>query len=90
MALLGDPELLVLDEPTDGLDPIGPHEVRGILARALARGATLLLDSHLLAETERICQRIWRAPWEGSSREPGSTRRRREIARSRSSSTRPR
>jgi ABC-2 type transport system ATP-binding protein len=58
VALLGDPELLVLDEPTDGLDPIGRVEVRGILARALARGATLLLNSHLLAETERICGRI--------------------------------
>jgi ABC-2 type transport system ATP-binding protein len=58
VALLGDPELLVLDEPTDGLDPIGRVEVRGILARALGRGATLLLNSHLLAETERICGRI--------------------------------
>ncbi len=58
VALLGDPELLVLDEPTDGLDPMGRVEVRGILARALARGATLLLNSHLLAETERICGRI--------------------------------
>jgi ABC-2 type transport system ATP-binding protein len=58
VALLGDPELLVLDEPTDGLDPIGRVEVRAILARALARGATLLLNSHLLAETERICGRI--------------------------------
>ena len=58
IALLGDPELLVLDEPTDGLDPVGRVEVRGILARALARGATLLLNSHLLDETERICERI--------------------------------
>jgi len=58
VALLGDPELLVLDEPTDGLDPVGRVEVRGILARALARGATLLLNSHLLDETERICERI--------------------------------
>ncbi|MBK9517933.1 MAG: ABC transporter ATP-binding protein [Anaeromyxobacter sp.] len=57
-ALLGDPELLVLDEPTDGLDPMGRVEVRGLLARALARGATLLLNSHLLAETERVCGRF--------------------------------
>ena len=57
-ALLGDPELLVLDEPTDGLDPLGRVEVRGLLARALARGATLLLNSHLLAETERVCGRF--------------------------------
>ncbi len=58
VALLGEPELLVLDEPTDGLDPVGRVEVRGILARALSRGATLFLNSHLLAETERICGRI--------------------------------
>ena len=57
-ALLGDPELLVLDEPTDGLDPLGRVEVRALLQRALARGATLLLNSHLLAETERVCGRI--------------------------------
>lgn len=57
-ALVGDPELLVLDEPTDGLDPIGRIDVRNLLARRLARGATLFLNSHLLAETERICSRI--------------------------------
>jgi ABC-2 type transport system ATP-binding protein len=57
-ALLGDPELLVLDEPTDGLDPLARVEVRGLLAGALARGATILLNSHLLAETERVCGRI--------------------------------
>jgi ABC-2 type transport system ATP-binding protein len=57
-ALVGDPDLLVLDEPTDGLDPLGRVEVRNLLGRALARGATLFLNSHLLAETERICGRI--------------------------------
>jgi ABC-2 type transport system ATP-binding protein len=57
-ALLGSPDLLVLDEPTDGLDPLARVQVRNILARELARGATLLLNSHLLAETERICGRI--------------------------------
>jgi ABC-2 type transport system ATP-binding protein len=57
-ALLGEPELLVLDEPTDGLDPMGRVEVRGLLGRAVARGATVLLNSHLLAETERVCGRI--------------------------------
>jgi ABC-2 type transport system ATP-binding protein len=57
-ALLGSPDLLVLDEPTDGLDPLARVEVRGILSRELARGATLLLNSHLLAETERICSRV--------------------------------
>jgi len=57
-ALLGTPELLVLDEPTDGLDPMGRMEVRGLLQQAIARGATLFLNSHLLAETERVCGRI--------------------------------
>ena len=58
VALLGDPDLLVLDEPTDGLDPMGRMEVRALLQRAIARGATLFLNSHLLAETERVCGRI--------------------------------
>ncbi len=57
-ALLGSPDLLVLDEPTDGLDPLARVEVRNLLAREVERGATLLLNSHLLAETERVCGRI--------------------------------
>ncbi len=57
-ALLGWPDLLVLDEPTDGLDPLARVEVRGLLAREIERGATLFLNSHLLAETERVCGRI--------------------------------
>jgi ABC-2 type transport system ATP-binding protein len=57
-ALLGQPELLVLDEPTDGIDPIGRVEIRRILQAELGRGATIFLNSHLLAETERVCQRI--------------------------------
>lgn len=57
-ALLGEPELLVLDEPTDGIDPIGRVEIRHILAEELSRGATLFLNSHLLSETEKICDRI--------------------------------
>ncbi|HYX92191.1 MAG TPA: ABC transporter ATP-binding protein [Myxococcaceae bacterium] len=57
-ALLGQPELLVLDEPTDGIDPIGRVEIRRILQGELGRGATIFLNSHLLAETERVCQRI--------------------------------
>ena len=57
-ALLGTPDLLVLDEPTDGIDPIGRIEVRDLLLQEKARGATLLLNSHLLAETERVCDRI--------------------------------
>jgi ABC-2 type transport system ATP-binding protein len=57
-ALLGAPELLVLDEPTDGVDPIGRVEVRRLLEAELQRGATLFVNSHLLSETERLCARI--------------------------------
>ncbi len=57
-ALLGAPDLLVLDEPTDGVDPLGRAEVRRLLTEERARGATLFLNSHLLAETERVCDRI--------------------------------
>jgi ABC-2 type transport system ATP-binding protein len=57
-ALLGNPDLLVLDEPTDGIDPMGRVEVRRILQEEVQRGATLFLNSHLLAETERVCDRV--------------------------------
>lgn len=57
-ALLGQPELLILDEPTDGIDPLGRVEVRNILTEELRRGATLFLNSHLLAETERVCNQV--------------------------------
>jgi ABC-2 type transport system ATP-binding protein len=57
-ALLGAPALLVLDEPTDGIDPLGRVEVRGILQEEVRRGTTLFLNSHLLAETERVCDRV--------------------------------
>lgn len=57
-ALLGNPELLILDEPTDGIDPIGRAEVRQAILAAKKRGATILLNSHLLAETEKICDSV--------------------------------
>ena len=57
-ALLGQPELLILDEPTDGIDPMGRVEVRRILQEEVRRGTTLFLNSHLLAETERVCDRV--------------------------------
>ncbi len=54
-ALLGTPRLLILDEPTAGLDPIGIREVRELLESLKSRGTTLLLSSHLLSEVERLC-----------------------------------
>jgi ABC-2 type transport system ATP-binding protein len=57
-ALLGEPELLVLDEPTDGVDPLGRERIRLILSEERQRGAAILLNSHLLGETERICDRL--------------------------------
>jgi ABC-2 type transport system ATP-binding protein len=58
-ALLGDPELVILDEPTKGLDPAGIHEMRGLI-RDLAHvhGKTVFLSSHLLGEVEQICDRV--------------------------------
>ena len=54
-ALLADPELLILDEPTNGLDPAGIHEFRAMIRGFVAEGRTVLLSSHLLDEIERIC-----------------------------------
>jgi ABC-2 type transport system ATP-binding protein len=56
-ALLRSPRLLVLDEPTNGLDPQGMREIRDLLAELVARGTTVFLSSHLLAEVELICTR---------------------------------
>ena len=58
LSLLGGPELLVLDEPTDGLDPLGRALVRRVLREERAQGRTVFLNSHLLSETERICTRV--------------------------------
>ena len=57
-ALLRTPRLLVLDEPTNGLDPQGIHEVRELLLRLHAQGTTIFLSSHLLAEVELMCTRV--------------------------------
>jgi ABC-type multidrug transport system ATPase subunit len=54
-ALLGSPELIVLDEPTNGLDPLGIIEIRELIRELSADGRTLLIASHLLSEMERIC-----------------------------------
>ncbi len=58
VALLGEPELILLDEPTSALDPIGRNDVRGIVRAARDRGATVVLNSHLLTEVERVCDRV--------------------------------
>ncbi len=57
-ALLGDPDLVLLDEPTAGLDPAGVAQVRELLVSLRARGAAILLNSHLLSEVERVCDRV--------------------------------
>lgn len=57
-SLLGDPELLVLDEVTSGLDPVGRQELRTLLRERQARGATLFFSSHELSEVEMLCDRI--------------------------------
>jgi ABC-2 type transport system ATP-binding protein len=58
-ALVGQPDFLFLDEPTSGLDPSGLLLVRDLIAEQRARGATVLLNSHQLAEVERICDRVY-------------------------------
>ncbi len=57
-ALLGDPEVLVLDEPTNGLDPEGIAEVRNIIIEQSERGKTILLASHILDEVEKVCSHV--------------------------------
>ncbi|NOS83863.1 MAG: ABC transporter ATP-binding protein [Ignavibacteria bacterium] len=57
-SMLSDPDLIFLDEPTDGVDPIGRKEIRDILAQIKSRGKTIFLNSHLLSEVEMICDRV--------------------------------
>lgn len=57
-ALLGDPEVLVLDEPTNGLDPEGIAEVRETVKAQVEKGKTLILASHILSEVEKICSHV--------------------------------
>ena len=57
-ALMHDPDLLVLDEPTDGLDPVGRNEVRKVIERLRDAGKTIFLNSHILQEVEMVCTRV--------------------------------
>ncbi len=57
-ALMNDPKLLVLDEPTDGIDPVGRREIRDLLAELKEEGKAVFLNSHLLSELEMICDRV--------------------------------
>jgi ABC-2 type transport system ATP-binding protein len=58
LALLGDPDLLILDEPTNGLDPQGMREIRTLLRSLADRGTTIFVSSHLLTEVEAMCDRV--------------------------------
>jgi len=58
VALVADPDLVVLDEPTDGVDPVGRKEIRDVLLEIRRRGKTVLLNSHLLGEAESVCDRV--------------------------------
>ena len=58
MALLTDPELILLDEPTNGLDPMGVHEMRQMILRLKESGKTVILSSHILYEVQQVCNRV--------------------------------
>ena len=57
-ALLNNPEILILDEPTNGLDPKGIHQIRALILKIAATGTTILLASHLLDEVEKVCSNV--------------------------------
>jgi ABC-2 type transport system ATP-binding protein len=56
--LMSDPDLVVLDEPTDGVDPVGRRDIRDVLGRLREQGKTVFVNSHLLQELEMICERV--------------------------------
>ena len=57
-ALVNDPQLVLLDEPTDGVDPVGRRDIREVLQRLKTEGKTVFLNSHLLSELEMVCDRV--------------------------------
>ena len=72
-AMLHNPELIILDEPTDGVDPVGRKEIREVLKGLAAVGATIFLNSHLLQEIELICEQVAILS-KGTVRKTGSVR----------------
>ena len=58
MALVGDPDLLILDEPSTGLDPAGAREIRDIVREESERGTTIFFSSHVLSQVEAVCDRV--------------------------------
>ena len=76
-ALLQPRDLLVLDEPTNGLDPQGMREIRSLITSLAARGTTVFLSSHLLDEIEQVCTHVavmTGAGWSPRGLSPSSTR----------------
>src|SRR5690606_22251541 len=57
-ALINDPQLLILDEPTTGMDPIGTRQIKDLILKLAERGKTIMLCSHLLADVEDVCDRV--------------------------------
>ncbi len=83
-ALMNDPDLVVLDEPTDGVDPVGRREIRDVLTQIKGQGKTVFLNSHLLSELEMVCDRIailvqGRVAMQGTIEELTASSRRYEI-----------
>jgi ABC-2 type transport system ATP-binding protein len=72
-ALINDPELLILDEPTAGMDPIGTRQIKDVIRDLGNRGKTILLSSHLLADVEDVCDRVT-ILYGGQERASGHTR----------------
>ena len=77
-ALLNDPEILILDEPTNGLDPQGIHQIRVLIQQIASKGTTILLASHLLDEVEKVCDQViilrkGRSIYSGSVEEMGKS-----------------
>ena len=70
-ALINDPDLLILDEPTTGLDPIGTNQIKDIIRTLAERGKTVLLSSHLLGDVEDVCDRV-SILYGGKQREQGT------------------